>query len=395
MSSPSIPQSAAPRGYIRLPAAILLSREGAELMTKSGKTLLRLKGKDGTATDGMRAEGFVAPTLQKMIMNSYVDEIFLSEPDLLTKRSDIISTNNLVLYAILYKKLSPTLGAMIIDSPVFKEFNRKNPKNAIWDMQAIPLKLASHLVEQKKNVVEQIQNELERLITERLNALDLEEEDRQLRIRSTPKFIRWADARVWYLYLVVYGTPLRQQMQNSFVEMFLQYLDNTQIASHLSNLLMEFIQNAEKAHFERIITRNGFAERSKSDSFLRDRHNRQMVIDAARRSNQMLELSWQLKTNKNSFGKSYKIGISISNFGLINEATRNQLAQKLKTNTEGISLSDFYKDSGDAEKLGAGLGLLYNSYLEDLCRAKGIKYFCNIYPEPRTEKTTVYIEITF
>lgn len=382
-------------GYIKLPVAILLSKEGVDFFTKSGKPTKRVVGREGTPQDGIQAEGFIAPTLQKMIMNSFVDEIYLAEPALLPLRNEIISTNNLIVYAILYRKLSPTLGTKIIDSPVFKEFNRKNPKYAVWDLQALALEKAQKLLEGKRELLDKLQTELETLIRERLLAMNLEEEDKQARIRATNKFIRWADARVWYLYLIVFNTPLRNEIQRAFVDIFLQYLETTQIATHLSNLLMEFVQNAEKAHFERIIIRHNFAPRDKVDSYLRDRMNRELVIETAKKDRQLLEISWQLKSNRSAYGKSYRIGLIISNYGLISETTRSRLAAKLKTNTSGIALADFYKDSSGEDRLGAGLGLLYNSYLEDLCRQKGIKYFCNIYPEPKVEKTTVFVEIQF
>ncbi|MCB1199125.1 MAG: hypothetical protein KDK41_00665, partial [Leptospiraceae bacterium] len=92
-------------------------------------------------------------------------------------------------------------------------------------------------------------------------------------------------------------------------------------------------------------------------------------------------------------GKQYRILIRISNYGMVDEQTRAKLSKKMQTNTDGIALGDFYNQA-DPEKLGAGLGLLYNSYLEDFCRQKKIKYFCNLFPEPAVEKTTVQIEIT-
>ena len=39
---------------------------------------------------------------------------------------NIISTNNLIMYGLLYKKLSPALSEMLLGSSVVKEFNRKN-----------------------------------------------------------------------------------------------------------------------------------------------------------------------------------------------------------------------------------------------------------------------------
>ena len=108
----------------------------------------------------------------------------------------------------------------------------------------------------------------------------------------------------------------------------------------------------------------------------------------------MLELSWTMNPERNTIGQQYRILIAISNYGLIDERLSQQLARKMKTNTDGINLASFYGSDEEDGKLGAGLGLLYNSYLEDICRQEGIQYRCNIYPEPRKEKTTVRIDIT-
>ena len=112
------------------------------------------------------------------------------------------------------------------------------------------------------------------------------------------------------------------------------------------------------------------------------------------RTGQMVDISWNMNPERNNFGKQYRVQIIVSNYGIIDEQTRSALARKMKTNVEGINIASFYQDSGDANKLGAGLGLLYNSYLEDICRAEGIQYKCNIFPEPEKERTTVRVDIT-
>ena len=119
-----------------------------------------------------------------------------------------------------------------------------------------------------------------------------------------------------------------------------------------------------------------------------------MVIGAAAKARQLLDLSWNMNPERMSVGQQYRIQISISNFGIIDDRVRLDLAKKMKTNVDGIRISDFYTGGDDPEKLGAGLGLLYNSYLEDICKNEGIQYRCNIYPEPAKEKTTVRIEIS-
>ena len=172
------------------------------------------------------------------------------------------------------------------------------------------------------------------------------------------------------------------------------YLNKTQIATHLSNLVMELSQNAEKAHFERIVVRNDLTGPGQITSYLRNREHRDVAASIAVKNKELLTISWNMNPDRNAIGQQTRMKISITNYGLIDELTRTQVNKKMRTDVEGLSIADFYAMMDNAEKLGAGLGLLYNSYLEDYCHSHGINYRCNIVPDPKYEKTTVIIEIT-
>ncbi len=379
--------------FIHLPAHLILTKDGIVLFQKSPGQLKKIKNKQGIIKEGLESPSFNAPLLQKLIMNSCIEELYSSQPDFLSKRAQLISTNNLIVYAILYKKLSPSLAKMLFDSPVVKDFNRKNPKLSIIDLGQIPKQKIDAMREAKKNLFESIEKEIRSDVLERImKNTSLSEEDRTMRSRSLDKFIGWIDRRIWYLYLVVYQTPLKDDMRRSFSNMIALYLDQTKIAAHLSSLLMEFIQNAEKAHLERVIIKENMSSAEDTDKFLRNSDNRRKAIEAAEKRQQMIDVSWNMNPERNSYGQQYRIQITISNYGLIDEKIRSFLYKKMKTDTDGISLADFYQDGGD-EKLGAGLGLLYNSYLQEICKKEGIQYKCNIFPEPEKEKTTVKIDI--
>ena len=381
--------------FIHVPAHLILTRDGLNLFGSVPGQVKKVRNRDGIMKEGLESPSFNATVVQKMIMNSCIEEIYISLPDLLRKRFQIISTNNLVMYAILYKKLSPSLARMLFDSPVVKDFNRKNPKYSIVDLKQINAQKIELMRQTKKELFETIEAEITSDVIERIAANpSLSDEDKNIRTKSLPKFIAWIDRRIWYLYLVIYQTPMKIQMRSSFANMIAMYLDHTKIATHLSNLLMEFIQNAEKAHLERVIVKANMGARDAVDKLLRDPKQRLEAIDAAEKQNQMLDVSWNMNTERNNYGHSYRIQITISNFGLIDENIRSFLYKKMKSDVDGISLADFYQDQGDTEKLGAGLGLLYNSYLLDICKKEGISYRCNIFPEPEKEKTTVKIDIT-
>lgn len=380
---------------IALPARMVLTREGLSLFAKNPESIKKVKSRDGMQREGLEADAFNAPTVQKLIMNSYLEEIYVRLPDPLRRRAQIISTNNLVVYAVLYKKLSPSLARMLFESTVVREFNRKNPKNSIVDLKHIPSEKVDGLRQLKPGLFEQMEEEIHADVVDRISSNPaLSEEDKSVRVRSLPKFIKWIDKRIWYLYFIIYQTAMKEQMRKAFGGMIAIYLDHTKIATHLSNMLMEFIQNAEKSSLERIMVKNNLARREDVDRMLRDLDTRVKIVEIASKTDQMVDIAWNMNPERNSFGKQYRIQIIVSNYGLIDEVTRSNLARKMKTNVEGINIASFYQDSGDETKLGAGLGLLYNSYLEDICRAEGIQYKCNIFPEPEKEKTTVRVDLT-
>ncbi len=380
--------------FINLPVSLALTGEGLSLFANNPNVLKKFKNKDGSYRQGMQSESYNSVSVQKLIMNSFVEEIFISLPDFLRKRKEIIDTNNLVLYGILYKKLSPSLASMLFESHVLKDYNRKNPKALITSLNHIDKSKMEALRAAKKQLFETMEIEINSEVVQRIiSSPDLEEEDRLTRMRSLEKFMAYIDKRIWYLYFIIYQTSLKDEIKKSFADMIALYLDRTKLAAHLSNLLMEFIQNAEKAHLERIIISHNMATKSEIDKYLKNSENRKWVIEEAKRKNQMLELSWNMNSERSGVGNTYKLQIAISNYGLIDEKTRASLATKMKSDASEISVANFYQDSGDADKLGAGLGLLYISYLEDICKKEGIKFFCTIFPEPSKEKTTVKIEI--
>jgi hypothetical protein len=315
---------------------------------------------------------------------------------MLRKRQEILSTNSLIIFAILYRKLSPNLAAHLFRSETVLDYNRKKPKSSIASLKHINRKKASILRDSLRSEFNKIETELKAEIIERINSdSGLSEEDRSMRIRSLDKFMAWVDERIWYLYYVINRTKSGERFKSDFASIFKVYLDNTQIAVHLGNLLMEFIQNAEKAHLTRLIHNFSAAPVKDTDLFLRSSTNRLKLIGLAERANELIDLSWNIHSSGNEAGNHFRLKIILSNFGLIDDRTRARLSRKMNASTEGLTLASFYKDIQSDEHLGAGLGLLYNSYLTDLCKRRGIFYTAGIFPEPAKEKTTIWLELNF
>ena len=111
--------------------AHVLTTEGLRLFAAKPDQLKRVKNRMGIVKEAIESDRYNALLVQKLVLNSCIEEVYVRLPNLLQYRQDLISTNNLILYAILYKKLSPSLADMLCQSPVVQAYNRKNPKYAI------------------------------------------------------------------------------------------------------------------------------------------------------------------------------------------------------------------------------------------------------------------------
>lgn len=379
--------------FIPLPCSIILTGEGMKFLG-ANPAVKKVFNREGSPREGLMSPSFNAQTIQKLIMKSMIEEIFVNQPEMLSHRSAIISTNNLIVYAVLYRKLSPSLARALFESRVVKDFNRKHPKYSIVDLkhvspgrvEAVQQKFGPQLAMIKRDIRERVTEMI-------LSSMHLSEEDMQSRVRSLPKFIDWVDPRIWFVFYIIYNTEFRAQITSVFTNILHGYLNHTRIATHLSSLLMEFVQNAEKAHLERLAFKNNLSDVSKVDHFIRSRENRLKLQALAVQTNELVDVSWNMNPDRIATQSLSRIQVQISNYGLIDEGTVQRLSRKMKSDIEGINLASFYSDN-DSERLGAGLGLLYNSYLEEICRAENIPYRCSIFPEPKRERTTVKIDMT-
>lgn len=380
--------------YIELPCSLILTKDGISCISGSNLKIKSVKNHMGIHHDGIDSVSYNAETLQKMVMNAYLEEIFVSQPELLNKRYEIISTNNLIVFAILYKKLSPTVWDMFTKSRVVKNFNRKNPKNAIVSLNQLNRRVTKEVMQNEKKEFDELKQELLieviKLVQENNQ---LSDEDKKLQIQCLDKFIAWIDDRIWYIFYIISKTDLKRAMLVDFASIVAEYLKKTQIAVHLSNLLMELVQNAEKSHLERVVIRNDLAEPGDANKFLRKSLHRERACKIAKRNNDNILLSWSVNPESATIGHQYRIHITLVNHAIVNDFTQEIVNKKMNTNVEGISIAEFYSNNPDNDNLGAGLGLLYHSYLEDYCRHEGIVYNCNIIPETRYERTTVSLDI--
>ena len=122
---------------VPLPIAMLLTGEGETVFTHGKVALKKLRSITGVYRHGLDSQNYNAQTVQKLIINQYIEEVYCKLPEMLRSRTAIIDTTKLFTFGILYKKMNPHLAKMLFDSPILQEYNRKNRFNRIEDLSSV------------------------------------------------------------------------------------------------------------------------------------------------------------------------------------------------------------------------------------------------------------------
>lgn len=381
---------------IDLPVRMALYEDGIISLMGSLTKLPYFTMSDGSRGQGIVRQGLLAPTTQKLIINGYVRDIYVYMPELLKHRSKIIDLTRLSIYGLLYKQMNPTLAKVLLHSPVLLEYNKHNPSSAIRTLNHVNRKQVEAVLKAKANQKEVLELEIRNEAVQRiLESTELSEEDRLMHIRSLDKFIKFIDDRIWYLYMIVYASELRDEMKNLFADTIATYLDRTKIATHLSSVVMELVQNAEKANFDKLLMDNHWIQSPKeSFQWLKNNDRRKKVVALAQSQQKFVEIAWRFHKDEIMQRKNYRIDIIVRNPGIMTHSTEKKLAGKMNTDVSESNLSDFFTESSE-EKLGAGLGLLYISYLKEECDRAGLDFKTSVYSDRIEKKTEAKIQITF
>ncbi len=379
---------------IGLPSKFLLTDEGLLYFSKRNIPVRDLITSEGRRKSGFHWQNFKATLVQKMVVNRLLGMIDIDRTEFLTKRDEVIDVTKLLVYGILYKKFKPTLNEILFSSDIIEQIKKSaGRKNLGPDFKFNPQIVQNFM----KTNSETIRTLKELLLIDPYAIIDqdtdLNDRSRAEKKRIIQRFIEQVDDNTWFLLHFISKSKGKFEVIEKINRVLLSYVTKTKIADYMAFMIMELMQNAEKAHFERLANQKKIVMPDDSiDKYLKLKQNRDRINGLARKNNQFINLNYKFEGDALSLTSRLKLQITITNKGVMMEKTRKSLNKKIKAEIREESLANFYQgDSG--ERLGAGLGLYYLSYLEDACREEKMKFEARIVSDDRREETSVLITL--
>lgn len=383
--------------FISLEAKFLLTDDGENFFASKSIPLRAIVSPEGRKCYGFTSPNFHAYVVQKLIVKKMISDIFVQNVTLLDKRTEIMDVTKLTIYGILYKKFGPQLSKFLISTDLMDRYNRKNSTKKITENTKFNYDAINQLIESKREEIYGLKKlMLARPISMIETDQDIRPEDKLEKKLIITKFVEMIDKQSWYIFYLISQTDERQNIIKKVETQLIEYLEKTKIADYFSLMLMEIIQNGEKAHLEKTArTKNLVKENESIDKFLLDPGCREIVITQAKKWNHNLQLSWKFENPTISTESSeYKLQVQLTNKGVVGAKKKQEMQSKIKAEVREKDLASFYKSDED-HKLGAGLGLFYLSYIQDACKNINIKFESRIITDEKKEETIVFMTLNF
>ncbi|MCX8028612.1 MAG: hypothetical protein N2712_01270 [Brevinematales bacterium] len=176
--------------------------------------------------------------------------------------------------------------------------------------------------------------------------------------------------------LKLYGPHNQRRLIEYITNKILDFIGKSDIV-HINNIIMELVDNAEKANFMSVLRNNvDFLPISETDLIVK---NREEVVDLCQRLDKWVKISW--KFSKEIFK------VEVSNNVPISREQAKKLRDKASADINNI-VDGFVEDDFD-DKIGAGLGLYFVKFFIDDLKQRDIDTIFRLYSTERNTYATI------
>jgi hypothetical protein len=370
---------------ITFPVQINLNENGEHYFSRMGVPLKTVTGINGRKKLGFQAPNIEVPFIKSLLRQNFFEEIYAQSITLIDKKEQVQDITKLIFYGIIYNKFRPHVTEVLLASDLIEKYNFKNPGHKITHDTKFNESKIKEFFSLRKNVITGlINNILEKPFQVIDKDKDIKEKDEKKNILKT--LLQHISLKEWFLFfLITTSQEERTKVIAQISDLMIIYLGKTKISDYLGFLLIELVQNAEKASLTKIAQRK---IKENVDDFLKDKGNRDVLINLAKEMKYHIEISWKMKyLEGGSSLNNVRYEIMVSNRGVIPKNVRKNVKEKSQKDVTGYSLGDFYQDSG--QSLGAGLGLFYISYITEESIKQNIRFDSSI--DSDDDKDTTYV----
>lgn len=389
----SVPRLDSQDADILLPSLGFLTDQGIHYCAQNKIPVYDLVTFEGRKRMGFRWESLKPPAIQRLVSNLLVSSIDIQRCEFLSKRQEIFDLTKILIYGFLYTQFKQAINKILLRSDLVEAANKVNVGKQInGNLNFNPKAVTQFLIENDllvKGFKASLLFEPYSIIAQETK---LSEKEKVEKRKVVGGFVDAINNNTWFLLNSIYQSKQALEYLSEINQVLCHFVRRTLVADYTSLILLELIQNAERAHLTHLAhDQLGKMTPQEVDGRLLDNDFRESIVTKAERKRHFMNLSYQFEIKEKEGQNPIRLQITLINKGTISERTRRVLEKKTRMATQEQSLATFYKEADKNKNLGSGLGLYYLSFLDEFCTKEKIEFGARIVSEDAKDQTVVLL----
>jgi anti-anti-sigma factor len=366
------PEPEKPREFLSIEGKYILTEEGVKYCTQRQIPIRELRLYRGSTVAGFTWTSIDTGLLERFVTHGLLAGMELERTEFLDKRDQILRLTEVVFDGIAMKRFRPLLKLKLMEDETYRQLTG----------QAIPPEKLRLAIKSRAEAIAGLRSEIEDLVV------------KQSRTASRPKTSRLlslVDDSVWFLLTQGKADPhgaLRRRVLDALTD----YSGRLELSESIALNLMEFLQQAERAHFLNLAERDPLTRKNPSGVHerLADASFRERLIAKAKLQKEFLVIGMSFDGNPHDGRAGLVAEISVRNKGTASNT--------LRTESLGDATGDKRRSAEalmDDEMTAAleEMSLLNLNALKDLCRAQGISIETGLTRDERLDETVASMRL--
>ena len=358
---------------LNLPLKIILSEEGTSHFISNKMKLTHFKLADDMEEVGISVNPFKPQSVQNMIMVDYISKMEISMSEFVSVRQDVMDLSKMIVFSLMYKQFDRALYSELVKCDCVLKYNRNHPRNLIDESTRIPdAKLRPILAKNTARVTLAKKAILDPVWKAIVANKNFSPEERNIYLLMSEKFLNRLSLMNWYVSILFFQQEGSEKINVAIRHLLQEYMEKSRIADDISLLIMELVANNENDNLKKAakILYNGIED---TNSILFVPEIREKLFNELKRQHKLVTLQWKMGGGSTAIGKQGRLQITLYNQSNEFQQVKDNIADKMSTDTKKKTIIDFYRELPDGEE-GVDLGMMYFSYLDESCKKVGVRF---------------------
>ena len=364
------PEPEKPREFLSIEGKYILTEEGVKYCAQRQIPIRELRLYRGATVAGFTWTSIDTGLLERFVTHGLLAGMELERTEFLDKRDQILRLTEVVFDGIAMKRFRPMLKLKLMEDDTYRQLVG----------QAIPPERLRATVKTRAAAIAGLRAEIEELILQRSSAASRP---------KTSRLLTLVDDSVWFLLTQGKADP-QGTLRRRVLDALTDYSGRLELSESIALNLMEFLQQAERAHFLNLAERDPLTRKNPGGVHerLADASFRERLIAKAKLQKEFLVIGMSFDGNPHNGRAGLAAEISVRNKG----TASNTLRTETLGGTEKRRTAEALMEDELATAL-EDMSLLNLNALKELCRAQGIAIETALTRDERLDETVASMKL--